>query len=167
MRSASVLLLGLALTTAVSAAPVDDRRAVLSVIDRLAAALSARDVESVLSTFVASDDIVLLLPSPLVPMRVDGLVTARRALDIFFQDIPESATFRVTAHNTVVQLRGESALAYSYLLFYTSAGALPQRAVSRATVVLQNGTRGWRINHLHAGTLPEVADFLSQLSPKP
>lgn len=167
MKAIYVLCWCLIVPTAAAAAPADGRTNVLATIGQFTAALSSRDIDSVLATFVASDEVVLLLPTPLVPMRIDGQANARTALGVFFDSLAAATAFRVTAHNTTVALHGDVAVVFGYLLLYSQAGAMPQRVVSRATFVLVRGPDGWRIQHLHAGAMPELSDFLSQSAPTP
>jgi ketosteroid isomerase-like protein len=137
-----------------------DGRAIRSVLDDFDAAVSERSIDKVMSTLAPSDDLRLFLPVPFVPMRVDGAATARKALEIFFQNIPKQATFLVTHHDTTVQVHGDSAVAYSYQILFLSAGALPTRLICRTTMILVKRDGRWRIVHLHSGALPEVSDFI-------
>jgi ketosteroid isomerase-like protein len=137
-----------------------DARAIRTLMDDFDAAMSGRSIEGVMSTFADSDGLTLFLPNPFVAMRVDGTATARKALEIFFQDIPKQAAFRVTHHQPVVQIQGGTAVVYSYHNFYLNAGALPARLLCRTTMVLEKRQGRWRIVHLHSGALPEVSDFI-------
>lgn len=137
-----------------------DARAIHGVMNDFDAAMTARSVDGVMATLVESDDLTLFLPTPYVPMRVDGVATARKAIEIFFQNIPKQAAFLVTHHQPVVHVQGDTAVAYSFHNFYLNAGALPATLLCRTTTVLEKQGGRWRIVHLHSGALPEVGDYI-------
>jgi ketosteroid isomerase-like protein len=143
------------------AAPAEDR-AIRSVLSEFDAAVSARNVDQVMATLAPSDDVTLFLPMPFVSLRVDGAATARKAFEIFFQGIPKQSAFLVTSHGSVVQVYGDSALAYSYQVLFLSTGALPARQLCRTTMILQKRADKWRIVHLHSAPLPEVSDYIEK-----
>ena len=143
------------------AAAAEDR-AVRAVMNEFDAALSARSVDQVMATLAPTDDLTLFLPFPYVSMRIDGAATARKAIEIFFHGLPKPSTLVVTSHGGVVQVRGDSATAYSYQVLFLSAGALPARLICRTTMILVKREGKWRIVHLHSAALPEVADFIAK-----
>jgi ketosteroid isomerase-like protein len=138
----------------------DDTRDVRAAMAEFDAAINARNVDAVMATLAGSEDLTLFLPNPYMPMRIDGTATARKAFEVFFQNLPKQAAFRVSRHQTIVQVHGDVALTYSYDNFYLNAGELPHVLLCRTTMILvrqQDG--GWRILHLHTGTPPDVSDF--------
>lgn len=143
-------------------ATLTDDRAIRAVLSDFDTAVSTRSVDKVMATLADSDDLTLFLPVPYVPMRVDGTATARKALEIFFQNIPKQAAFLVTHHGDVVQVHGDSAVAYSYQVLFLSTGALPARLICRTTMILLKQDGRWRIVHLHSAAMPEVADFIAK-----
>jgi len=145
-----------------AAPPMVDDRAVRAVVDDFDTAVTARNVDRVMATLADSDDLTLFLPIPYVPMRIDGTATARKALEIFFQNIPKQAAFLVTHHGDVVQVRGDSAVAYGYQVLFLSTGALPSRLICRTTMILLKREGKWRIVHLHSAAMPEVSDFIAK-----
>jgi ketosteroid isomerase-like protein len=160
IRLALVLSSALSIGAARSTDDPADAQAIRAVLHDFDVAMTARSVDGLMATLAASDDLTLFLPTPFVPMRVDGAATARKSLEIFFQNIPKQAAFLVTHHQPVVQVQGATAVAYSYQNFYLNAGALPARMLCRTTMVLEKQGGRWRIVHVHSGTLPEVSDFL-------
>ena len=116
-----------------------------------------------MATLAPSDDVTLFLPMPFVPMRIEGTSTARKALEILFQNLPKQAAFQVTRHQTIVQVHGNVALSYSYQNYYLNAGAVPRKLLCRTTMVLAKQADGrWRIVHLHSAALPEVSDYFPE-----
>ena len=138
-------------------------RSINAVMTDFDTAMSARDVDAVMATLAPSDDLTLFLPLPYVSMRIEGVSTARKAIEILFQNLPKQAAFQVTRHQTIVQVQGNFAVSYSYQNYYLNAGAMPHNLLCRTTMVLAKQADGrWRIVHLHSGALPDVSDFFPE-----
>ena len=161
--SLTIALLGVRPATPARPDPAAaEDRAVRAVMNEFDAALSARNVDQVMSTLAPSDDLTLFLPVPFVPMRIDGAATARKAIEIFFQGLPRQSVLLVTSHGGVVQVHGDSATAYGYQVLFLSTGGLPTRLICRTSMVLLKREGKWKIVHLHTAALPDVSDFVAK-----
>lgn len=158
----SVFLLGNILAFAGDQKEQKEIEAITVLMTEFEAAMEARNVERLMTTLVQTNDLKLFLPTPYLPMLVEGTSGARTALQVFFQDIPKAAKFQLTHHQTTIQVHGDMALVYTYQNYYLNTGAIPRNLLSRTTIVLKKVNGEWRILHLHGGRIPEVSDYLPQ-----
>ncbi len=145
---------------ATAAAIAADSSAVQDVMTKFEAALNTRDVDKLMATLVPSDDVTLFLPVPYAPMLIGGTAEARKAFEIFFQDLPKQAAFQVTRHQTVVQIHGDIAFGYTLHNYYLNRGDLPNTLIARTTMVFRKQDGVWRILHVHGGAVPDVKDYV-------
>src|SRR4051794_9825387 len=94
-RTTAILLLLSGLSIAARGEPAEtgspDQRSIQAVMTAFDTAMSARNVDGVMATLAPSEELTLFLPMPYVPMRIEGTATARKALEVLFQNLPKAA----------------------------------------------------------------------------
>lgn len=136
------------------------KKEVEQVLSALEAAVSGRDLDGVMDTFLESETVSLFLPNPYQPLSARGTENVRKAWEVFFHGIPRVATLQLSHHNRIIQVHGDEAVAFTYQNFYLNRGGFPVTLLSRTTILLTDSGGAWRIAHLHSGGLPQAKDFL-------
>lgn len=139
-----------------------DRVAIEALMTEFEAAYEARDVERLMATLVDSDDLMLFLPNPYIPMLIDGRRNAREAIGIFMETIPKRAVFIMTRQQPVVKIYGDLAVDYNYTNIYLLVGGNPFNFLARTTNILRKEKGQWRILHIHGAGVPKMSDYQFQ-----
>lgn len=136
-----------------------ERAAIEAVMAEFEAAYEARDIERLMATLVPSEDLMLFLPNPYIPMLINGHRNAREAIGIFMETIPKRATFIMTRQQPIVKIYGDMAVDYNYTNIYLMVGGRPFNFLARTTNILRKQNGQWRILHIHGAGVPKMADY--------
>ena len=129
----------------------DKARAALRVLDSLGAAIYAADAETVLSLFVASDDVVMVGSE-----EAETAVGHADVSALWNRVLGRGQRYRWEWSDEKVLVRGGMACVFA-LARVTVEGKAPQADVAyRATLVLEETADGWRILSYH-GSEPAEA----------